>query len=304
MTAIKAWMPIYWGDYLRDTAHLSTAEHGAYLLLIGHYWVTAKPLPDDEEKLRRIARMDRDEWVSSRETISAFFVIADGLWVHQRVEIELAGWSKRKEVHSERASAAAKTRWDKHRNAQSNASSNASSNAPSMPQAMLEQCPSPSPSPSSLRSDLGGGGGAHEPAGAMPSDGTDAATATTKFLTLRAELWPNECNFPAPTMTLQTQAAELLKQAPLSLVLEIMERGMRSAAAQGKPASHSFKAFHRSMASASINHQNAATVADGGNSNGFQSRPVQQSRIADVETRRRRTAESVRRVMEPGGPGS
>ena len=35
------------GDYARDTAHLSIAEHGAYLLMLQHYYATEKPIPQD-----------------------------------------------------------------------------------------------------------------------------------------------------------------------------------------------------------------------------------------------------------------
>ncbi len=31
---VDIWMPIFWGDYHRDTGHLETVEHGAYMLLI------------------------------------------------------------------------------------------------------------------------------------------------------------------------------------------------------------------------------------------------------------------------------
>lgn len=66
------WMPLYVADYLADTAHLTAAEHGAYLLLIMHYWRAGK-LPSDGRQIARIARMNAREWDRSRDTIAAFF---------------------------------------------------------------------------------------------------------------------------------------------------------------------------------------------------------------------------------------
>lgn len=91
MTAARpsTWMPMYWGDYLRDTSHLSTQEHGAYLLLIGHYWTTGKPLPDNDLQLARIARLSSAVWRRMRDTLAAFFTIANGFWNHRRIDDEL-----------------------------------------------------------------------------------------------------------------------------------------------------------------------------------------------------------------------
>lgn len=81
----RPWMPLYVGDYIADTAHLTAAESGAYLHLIMHYWMKGG-LPDDDRLLSRIAKMTPEQWQESRETVRAFF--SDG-WKHKRIEFEL-----------------------------------------------------------------------------------------------------------------------------------------------------------------------------------------------------------------------
>lgn len=84
------YMPLFVSDYLSHTAHLSAAEHGAYMLLIMNYWQREKPLPADPRKLARIARMSDTEWAEASESLSEFFQEVDGEWVHKRIEEELA----------------------------------------------------------------------------------------------------------------------------------------------------------------------------------------------------------------------
>ena len=84
-------MPFYVADYLADTAHLSTIEHGAYVLLLMAYW-RGGGLPSDERMLQRITRMTAREWARSRDVLAAFF---DDGWKHKRVESELAKWRLR-----------------------------------------------------------------------------------------------------------------------------------------------------------------------------------------------------------------
>jgi uncharacterized protein YdaU (DUF1376 family) len=103
----RPWMPLYVGDYRADTQHLTTAQHGAYLLLIMHYWQHGG-LPDDDGQLARIVGMTAAEWKKNRPVIRPFF--GKG-WRHPRIEREL---KDAKERYERRASAGRKgneVRW-------------------------------------------------------------------------------------------------------------------------------------------------------------------------------------------------
>jgi uncharacterized protein YdaU (DUF1376 family) len=107
------WMPIYIGDYLADTGHLTTTQHGAYLLLLMHYW-RKRELPADDKQLSAIAKLPLRIWLDTKETIQAFF--HDG-WKHKRLEEEI---QRRVEVSEKRAAAGSeggKSRGKKEANA-------------------------------------------------------------------------------------------------------------------------------------------------------------------------------------------
>jgi hypothetical protein len=68
----RAWMPLHIADYLSDTGHLTATEHGAYLLLIMHYWQNGS-LPQNERVIARIAKLSVDQWEESRDRLMSFF---------------------------------------------------------------------------------------------------------------------------------------------------------------------------------------------------------------------------------------
>lgn len=116
------WMPFYVADYLADTGHLGALEHGAYMLLIMHYWQKGG-LPDDDRQLARIARMTDEQFSNARFLLEEFF--SDG-WRHERIEAELskAAAKNDRRVQAGRAGGLAKAK-----RCSSNATSNATSNA-------------------------------------------------------------------------------------------------------------------------------------------------------------------------------
>ena len=79
------WMPFYVADYLADTGHLSTEEHGAYLLLICHYWRHGG-LPANEQQLLQICHSDATRWPGILLTMRSLF---SPHWRHKRIDAEL-----------------------------------------------------------------------------------------------------------------------------------------------------------------------------------------------------------------------
>lgn len=104
----RPYMPLWVADYLGDTGHLTTVQHGAYMLLIMHYWRRGE-LPTDERQLAQVVRMTPDEWQQHREVLADFF--EDG-WKHQRIDIEIARAAEKSEqaVNAGRASGQSRRR--------------------------------------------------------------------------------------------------------------------------------------------------------------------------------------------------
>lgn len=88
--AALPYMRFYPADYLADTAHLSPMQHGIYLLLLFNYWQRGGPLPNDDMRLAKIARVSMRDWRRNRDEIEQFFTSEENHWRHGKVERELA----------------------------------------------------------------------------------------------------------------------------------------------------------------------------------------------------------------------
>jgi len=103
---VNAWVSWYYGDYMRDTGHLSLVEDGAYRRLLDHYYATRKPLPAIAEQLQRICRAVADEEKEAvLIVVQQFFILeADG-YHNRRADEEIA---KALEISGKRRAAAKK----------------------------------------------------------------------------------------------------------------------------------------------------------------------------------------------------
>jgi uncharacterized protein YdaU (DUF1376 family) len=100
-----AFLPLYTGDYRRDTQHLSMMEHGAYCLLLMHCWDQRGPLPLDERRIFGICNARSNEEMGAvRHVLAEFFTRMDDGWYNRRMDREI----NRAAALSERLSTAGK----------------------------------------------------------------------------------------------------------------------------------------------------------------------------------------------------
>lgn len=97
MAKSDIWMPIYIGDYLSDTMHLSTEQHGAYFLILLYGWRNGGLIPSDDESLAQICRMPLELWKNNRQVISRFFICGE-TWTQKRQLAEIEKASNRRDA--------------------------------------------------------------------------------------------------------------------------------------------------------------------------------------------------------------
>ena len=155
MSNYDHWMRFHVGDYLADTMHLSTFQHGIYVLLIMHYFKRG-PLPDDERVLARIAKVPSAMiWRKEAPPVMALFHLENGVHLHSRIEATRAEAKTLSEKRATAGKSGAYKRW-------------------------------------SVASAISGNGKSHSPARPRARDSTATATATRQDEGVRTPSTPKE----------------------------------------------------------------------------------------------------------------
>lgn len=119
---VETWMPLLVDKYLGDTTHLTTEQHGAYLLLLLSCWKRDGKLPADDIQLANIARLPLARWRQHGPILLEFFDHEGGFLTQKRLTAELARAKANLEQRSQAGKASAeKRKLEREANARSTA---------------------------------------------------------------------------------------------------------------------------------------------------------------------------------------
>lgn len=100
MSAAPA-MPIFPDAYLADTTHLTTEEHGVYLLLLMAMWRRNGTVPNDDKDLARIVGLSLSKWLKAKARLSSFLMIENGEITQKRLKKEWNYCQERREKNAQ-----------------------------------------------------------------------------------------------------------------------------------------------------------------------------------------------------------
>lgn len=91
----------FWTDaYLGDTTHLTTQDHGAYLLLLMAMWRRNGQVPDDDKDLARIVGLDLPTWRKTKRRLRSLLIFEDGSITQKRLRKEWQYVREKREKNS------------------------------------------------------------------------------------------------------------------------------------------------------------------------------------------------------------
>lgn len=113
-------MPFWTDAYLADTQHLTTEEHGAYLLLLIQAWRSPDcALADNDDMMARQAGVSISKWKAMKPIIMAFWKLdkRQKRWMQKRLKIE----REKATVKKAKARDSAASRWKEKEKGDANA---------------------------------------------------------------------------------------------------------------------------------------------------------------------------------------
>lgn len=90
------WFRFHIAAYDKATGHLNVTQHGAYFLLIKHYY-SRGVLPTDDHQLASICKMSMHQWKANRAVIASFFTED---WKQEKCEEELGFYREKAKVRA------------------------------------------------------------------------------------------------------------------------------------------------------------------------------------------------------------
>jgi uncharacterized protein YdaU (DUF1376 family) len=93
-------MPLFPDAYLADTTHLTTEEHGAYLLLLMAMWRRGGTLLNDDADLARIVRLAPSRWRKTKARLLPLLSVDGGELTQKRLKKEWEHVSEKRQTNA------------------------------------------------------------------------------------------------------------------------------------------------------------------------------------------------------------